>query len=170
MLIWAGLGLGLACREESGVAPRAPEIAAQAHENPAEPEPSAPTALEPAPAPPAPALPDFSLPEWTRLTSRAGKYTVCWRSTPAKIPRNADFELEAWVLRDGQNIGEALLGVSGWMPDHGHGMLRQPKIERREDGAFLVHGMLLHMRGRWQLFFEVLEGSLAETAEFALEI
>jgi hypothetical protein len=104
------------------------------------------------------------------VTSRAGKYLVCWRSLSGSVPRNQDFELEAWVLRDGAPVRDAELAVSAWMPDHGHGMLRQPQAVAREDGSFHVSGMLLHMRGHWQLFFEVLEGSLSETAECALDL
>ena len=115
-------------------------------------------------------LPDFADPSWTRVTSRAGKYLVCWRSLSGSVPRNQDFELEAWVLRDGAPVRDAHLTVSAWMPAHGHGMLRQPQAEAREDGSFRVAGMLLHMRGHWQLFFEVLEGSLSETAECALDL
>lgn len=115
-------------------------------------------------------LPDFTDPAWTRVPSRAGKYLVCWRSLTGSVPRNEDFELEAWVLRDGQPAQEAHLTVSAWMPDHGHGMLRQPRAEARADGSFRVEGMLLHMRGHWQLFFEVLEGHLSETAECALDL
>ena len=115
-------------------------------------------------------LPDFDDASWTRVTSRAGKYLVCWRSLSGSVPRNQDFELEAWVLRDGAPVRDAHLTVSAWMPAHGHGMLRQPQAEAREDGSFRVAGMLLHMRGHWQLFFEVLEGSLSETAECALDL
>ncbi len=126
--------------------------------------------LAPDPPEAAATLPDFSDPTWTRVPSRAGKFLVCWRSLTGSVPRNEDFELEAWVLRDGQPAREAQLTVSAWMPDHGHGMLRQPRAEMRADGSFRVEGMLLHMRGHWQLFFEVLEGNLSETAECALDL
>lgn len=131
-------------------------------------------ASEPGASPPASTavapLPDFADPSWVRVPSRAGKYLVCWRSLAGSVPRNQDFELEAWVLRDGTPVRDAELTVSAWMPDHGHGMLRQPHAEVRSDGSFRVAGMLLHMRGHWQLFFEVLEGSLSETAECALDL
>lgn len=115
-------------------------------------------------------LPDFAESSWTRVPSRAGKYLVCWRTPSGEVPRNEDFELEVWVLRDGAPVSGASLSVSAWMPDHGHGMLRQPRTELRDDGAFRVAGMLLHMRGHWQLRFDVLEGALSETAECALDL
>src|SRR5262249_42017610 len=128
-----------------------------------------------APAAPAPieaasGLPDFADPSWTRVPSRAGKYLVCWRSTSGSVPRNQDFDLEVWVLADGAPVTDAVLSVSGWMPDHGHGMLRAPRARAKGDGSFAVEGMLLHMRGHWQLLFEVLEGSISETAECALDL
>ena len=115
-------------------------------------------------------LPDFTEPSWTRVPSRANKYLVCWRAIGGSVPRNEDFELEVWALKDGQPVQDAVITVSGWMPDHGHGMLRQPSVEARSDGSFRVEGMLLHMRGHWQIFFEVLEGNLSETAECALDL
>jgi hypothetical protein len=140
---------------------------------PAAPEPEAAGSPLPSsaghPTPPA-ALPDFTDPSWTRVTSRGGRYLVCWRALDGRVPRNEDFELEVWVLRDGKSVEDALLSVSAWMPDHGHGMLRQPKAEARADGGFRIPGMLLHMRGHWQVFFEVLEGTLAETAECAVDL
>ena len=56
------------------------------------------------------------------------------------------------------------------MPEHGHGMLRMPRVVTREDGSYRVEGMLLHMRGHWQLRFEVMESGLSETAECALDL
>ena len=43
------------------------------------------------------------------------------------------------------------------MPDHGHGMLRRPEVEDRGDGSYFVRGMLFHMGGFWELFFDVYE-------------
>jgi hypothetical protein len=160
-----------ACRADG----REQDVRARAAEHggaPVHGPPSGPSLPAPAAEPAAslPVLPDFTDAAWTRVPSRGGKYLVCWRSLAGRVPRNEDFELEVWVLRDGMPVRGAYLGVSAWMPDHGHGMLRQPRAEEREDGSYRIAGMLLHMRGRWQLFFEVLEGTLSETAECALDL
>ena len=136
-------------------------------------DPALPVAPATAPAPPAPsaaALPDLADPSWNRVPSRAGTYEVLWRPSTGAVPRNQDFALDVWVLRGGTVAADVTLEVRAWMPDHGHGMLRRPSAQRRADGSFHVEGMLLHMRGHWQLFFELLEGSLAETAECALDL
>ena len=136
-----------------------------------QPAASAP-ALEPAPAPAASAatvLPDFTGPSWNRVPSRAGTYLVCWRSTSGKVPRNEDFELEVWVLRDGAPV-DVELEVRGWMPDHGHGMLRAARTAKHDGGGFRIEGMLLHMRGTWQLQFDVFEGTQSETAESVITL
>lgn len=165
-IVWTGFTLVLAGSCGGPDAPARPVAAPAA---------SAPSPLTEAPPAAAPSsatatLPDLSDPSWNRVQSRAGTYEVLWRSRSGKIPRNEDFELEAWVLRDGAPARDALLEVSAWMPDHGHGMLRRPRAELQSDGSFRVEGMLLHMRGHWQLFFELLEGTLAETAECAVDL
>ncbi|HEX6884298.1 MAG TPA: hypothetical protein VF530_13045 [Planctomycetota bacterium] len=161
--LWMALiGLLAACDGPAqGVAER---VEAQAAEAPAAQDSA--HVSEPA----APVLPDFTAPGWTRVESRAGTYVVHWRTPAGAIPRNADFDLEVWVLRDGAPPAELLLDVNAWMPDHGHGMLRRPRAERQPDGSFRVEGLLLHMRGHWQVFFEMFEGTLAETAECAVEL
>lgn len=160
-------GGGCACRREAP-APIAP-VASAPVPRPTAADPGSADDGLPAPAPEV-ALPDFAEPQWTRVPSRAGQYLVCWRSLTGQVPRNQDFELEVWVLRDGEPVRDALLGVSAWMPDHAHGMLRQVRPEARGDGSFRVEGMLLHMRGHWQLRFDVLEDALSETAECALDL
>lgn len=154
----------------------------------AEPPPAAGPAAQPVPDPlaeagathgteaPEPAAPEPPAPPeptdegWTRRTSRAGTYEVCWRPRTGAIARNEDFTLEVWVLHDGKPVRDAKLAVNAWMPDHGHGMLRAPRTVAHGDGSFEIEGMLLHMRGHWQLFFEVLEGTLSETTECDLDL
>jgi len=141
--------------------------------------PAAPASTDtPAPAPdgertaaPArPALPDLSDPSWTRTPSATGAYLFVWRPEPAPIVRNQDFALELWVLDDGVPCHLTGLGISAWMPEHGHGMLRTVKAEPQADGSYRVENMLLHMRGSWVLVFDLLEGTLSERAEHALEL
>lgn len=107
-------------------------------------------------------------PDWRSLTSPAGDATLAWRPLEGVIPRNQDFALEVRLSgRDGPLAG-APIHVRGWMPEHGHGLIRQPLVLDRGDGTYLVEGVLLHMRGAWQLTFDVLIG--AETRVFTFEL
>jgi hypothetical protein len=156
-------GDGCACRTARERAPAKaahPSGTALSDATKSSPEPS-----DPAPEPPAAALPDFEDPAWRRVPSRAGQYLVCWKPSLDPVPRNQDLELEVWILRDNAPVRGATLAVSGWMPDHGHGMMRGLRPEARADGSFRVEGVLFHMRGHWLLRFDVLEGALSESAE-----
>lgn len=107
-------------------------------------------------------------------TSRGGKYTIQWRPVGGEVPKNEHFELEVRLYK---NVGDELvplpdarLAVSGWMPDHGHGMIRQPQAVDQGDGSYLVRGMLFHMGGHWQLFFDVIEDGLSERTDFEVDL
>lgn len=166
-------GEGCACRPEGKAVPAGPDGESGSARTAPEPGAGSPGPSAAAPEAeifPAPAAPEPTDESWTRSTSRAGTYEVCWRARGGTIARNEDFTLEVRVLRGGKPVPDAKLSVSAWMPDHGHGMLRAPRTVGHGDGSFEIEGMLLHMRGHWQLFFEVLEGTLSETAEFDLHM
>ncbi len=128
---------------------------------------AAPTRVEPveAPRPPAPA------PAWAqhaRIESNAGAYVVHVDPPPSALPDNEAFELRVWVARadaPSELARNVALAVDASMPEHGHGMNRTPKITRSESGEFLVQGMLFHMTGRWELYFDVTSGALTERAQ-----
>ncbi|MEQ1895722.1 MAG: hypothetical protein ABL998_24545 [Planctomycetota bacterium] len=161
--LWFGESALCSCGGPS--APAAPPS------TPAEPPAAMAAAAALATAPEAPAaVPDFSDPSWTRTPSATGTYLFVWRTEPAPIPRNQDFALELWVLADGQPKQLTSLGVTAWMPEHGHGMLRQVQPEARADGSYHVDNLLLHMRGHWLLVFDALDGNLSERGEHALEL
>ena len=62
------------------------------------------------------------------------------------------------------------LQVSGYMPAHNHGLIQLPLVEEQGEGRYLVEGLLLHMRGDWQLRFQVLAGRDTESFTFELEL
>ncbi len=108
-------------------------------------------------------------PAWRVATSRAGMFTAEWRPVPAPIPVNEPFELEVRLYEGAETkvpIEDAEVFINAWMPDHGHGMLREPRSEARGDGTYRVKGMLLHMDGFWQLFIDVVRDGISERAEF----
>ena len=101
---------------------------------------------------------------FTGLTQR-GVFLVEVRTSPDPIPLNEPFEL-AVVLRSGADSAPALPGrtllVEGWMPGHGHGMLRQSQVDDLGDGRYRVRGMLFHMPGTWELRVKVIETRIEE--------
>ncbi len=48
-----------------------------------------------------------------------------------------------------------LLGVDAVMPAHRHGMNYKPSVTSAGPGRWRVEGLLWHMRGRWDLAFEL---------------
>ncbi len=60
---------------------------------------------------------------------------------------------------------DVALEVDAAMPEHRHGMIRKPVITPTGDGTFRVDGMLLHMAGRWEVYFDVTRRGVTERAE-----
>ncbi len=135
--------------------------------------------LEPAVQPPRrPSVEPVEAPgegsDFRTATSAAGRYTVRWRPVGGEVPNNRHFELDVWLYRGTEELeplSGARLYVSGWMPDHGHGLVVSPKASEQEPGHYLVRGMLLHMGGFWQVFFDVIDANgISERAAFELEL
>jgi hypothetical protein len=51
------------------------------------------------------------------------------------------------------------------MPHHGHGMNVAPTVKRTRPGEFRVDGMLFHMPGYWELYFDLVQGGTLERAQ-----
>jgi len=142
---------------------------------------SAPPSPPPEPAPlPAPAAPPPAAaahldlpPGWTqretrRATTLEGRFVVWWVSEPDPIPFNQPFHLHVWAARAGTPdvpLTDATLEISATMPEHGHGMNRVPRVDSRPDGGFHAEGLLFHMPGRWELYFDVTRGAVTERAQ-----
>ncbi len=171
----------VSCRSEDPVAPAAGARAHPVDPIPAPaPEPAppptvvdatagtpTPAAVEP-PTPPAEATPEHG--GWTVGASDDGRFEVAWRATGGAVPRNEPFEMEVLVRRGGDPVEGATVKVRGWMPDHGHGMVREPLVREVGGGRYHVEGMLLHMRGEWDLLIDVTKDGVADTARSALEL
>jgi hypothetical protein len=101
-----------------------------------------------------------------------GTYRIAYRPDPSTMPEGEVFSLEVLVLRGGSEraVPGAMIEVDARMPDHGHGMITVPRVERTGDGHFLVDGMLFQMPGLWELTVDVVEDGVAERATFAIEL
>lgn len=109
---------------------------------------------------------DFS--DW--YVKEGESITVAWKPSGGTVPRNESFDMDVRLLRNNQPCSGARIVVSGWMPDHGHGMVRIPQITEEGDGCYRVTDMLLHMRGHWDLVFEVHAGTANDTVRFMLDL
>lgn len=117
----------------------------------------------------APATP-VDLAGWNVLSGGSGVFELAWRSATGAMPRNQDFQLDLLLLKAGAPLPGARISVSGWMPDHGHGMVRAPIVTEQGDGHYQVEGMLLHMRGRWDVSFEIAAEDLTDTLSYTVEL
>ena len=116
--------------------------------------------------------------EWSGCRSNAGTYWIEWRPLgeavqAGELPLNEDFSLELRLFDDATRAlrPEAVeLDVSARMPTHGHGMKQDTHVECLPDGSLLVSGMLLHMTGPWELYFDIRRGAYTERAQVAYEL
>ena len=66
--------------------------------------------------------------------------------------------------------GDIELSVDAAMPEHGHGMNRVPSVAALGDGRFRAEGLLFHMPGRWEIYFDVTRGAITERAQADVEL
>lgn len=107
-----------------------------------------------------------STPGAQTLTSAAGTYEVTFVTTPSSIPMNESFEVRGCVRTvNGQSASKVALMVDAAMPEHQHGMNTKPRVEVSADNCFHVDGMLFHMPGRWELYFDITQDGITERAQ-----
>lgn len=107
------------------------------------------------------------------IASNGGTYYVAFSPRPADMPLNEMFSLRVEVLDAARRplpAGEVELRVDAAMPGHGHGMVTRPQVTANADGTFTADGMLLHMPGSWELYFDVQRDGIAERAQVAVEL
>ena len=89
-------------------------------------------------------------------------------SAPNPYPVNELFGLVATV-EEGcdppRRPVDVRLRVDAAMPDHRHGMNTEAVVTSTGAGRFVVDGLLLHMPGRWELYFDVTDGAVTERAQ-----
>ena len=108
--------------------------------------------------------------EPVELVSNDGAYRVRYAMEPAELEVRELFELRVEVTRTDGAAGQLELAVDARMPEHGHGMNREPLVRSEGAGEFLVSNLLFHMPGLWELYFDVTEGALTERAQVSLEL
>ncbi|MCH2132183.1 MAG: hypothetical protein MK116_00385 [Phycisphaerales bacterium] len=107
------------------------------------------------------------------VASNDGSFTVYWVPKPDPIPLNQFFQIEIQVLDIAANPitpEDATLKVDAGMPQHGHGMNHVARVVPQEDGTWLAEGLLMHMPGDWQLYFDLEQDGVSRRAQTPLVV
>jgi NHL repeat len=101
------------------------------------------------------------------VCSNGGRYRVRVLA-PEPFPANQMFALTAEV-EEGcdapRRPAAAHLRVDGGMPAHRHGMNTEPVVTPLGGGRYEVKGLLLHMLGHWELYFDLTDAGVTERAQ-----
>ena len=118
-------------------------------------------------APPASPQPT---PRVLEVESNDGTYLVSYRIVPEDFEVGDLFGVEVEVRRaDGEPV-TASLAVDARMPEHGHGMNREPLVEAGGEGRFSATNLMFHMPGYWELYLDLTRGAVTERAQAPLEL
>lgn len=98
----------------------------------------------------------------TPRTIESSRYTVAYTTAPSRIVVGEHFVVDFAVCpRDGVPPPGAVR-VDANMPEHRHGMNYRAGVVATRPGQYRAEGLLFHMRGRWDLTFDIVEGSRTE--------
>lgn len=90
------------------------------------------------------------------------RFVLAWRTDPPAIRVGEPFAVELAVCRRSGAAGPEALAVDAHMPAHRHGMNYAPALRRTAPGRYRADGLLLHMPGEWELWFDLGAGGDAE--------
>lgn len=62
------------------------------------------------------------------------------------------------------------LRADAGMPEHGHGLLRRPRVEAHGPGRFSLENLYLHMPGTWRVYLDLGRDGIFERVELVLEV
>lgn len=106
----------------------------------------------------------------TRQASRRQLYRaeIIERSEPVELN-----EFQEWTVRvqqaDGTPVAGAVLGISGSMPQHGHGMASQPQASAGAvAGEYRIKGLQFSMPGWWEVNLYISKDRVDDTVTFNL--
>ena len=111
---------------------------------------------------------------------QSADYVVAYRAQPAKIEVGKHFALDIVACTKGGAPAPARVAVDAFMPEHGHGMnykavvnarAKPPDARRAAETHFRAEGLMLHMPGRWDLYFDLqgADGTQRLTRSITLE-
>lgn len=108
----------------------------------------------------------------TTRASDGGLFRVTY--TPALEPIAIN-ELHQWTLHvetpEGAPVDDAVIAVSGGMPEHNHGMPTEPQVtEALGNGDYRVEGMQFQMGGWWTITFVIDAAGQQDSVTFNLKL
>lgn len=101
-----------------------------------------------------------------------GHFRVQYTSSLDPVPIN---RMHEWTLHvetaAGDPVEEAEITIDGGMPAHDHGLPTEPRVtEYLGGGDYRVQGLRFHMRGAWQVTFEIRHGDVRDRVTFDLAL
>lgn len=68
--------------------------------------------------------------------------------------------------RNDRDVVGAVVTVTPWMPEMGHGVFEKPVITEKGGGLYTVENIILIMSGHWELRVDVKSGAMEDSAVF----
>jgi hypothetical protein len=115
-----------------------------------------------------PQVPDAPASAPLRVVSNDETWLVVYRLRPPSIPLNEPFAVEVTIFDQRRNqaqVSDLTLHVDAAMPEHRHGMNVVAEVWKNNDGSYTATGLVFHMPGRWELYFDITEGLVTERAQ-----
>lgn len=97
-------------------------------------------------------------------------YVVAFRTAPDPIEVGTHFSLDFAVCPRSGTAKARTVRVDARMPEHQHGMNYRPVVVARASGAYHADGLMFHMPGRWELYFDIVTGGSSERLATTLEL
>jgi len=105
-----------------------------------------------------------AVPQGALVNSAHGIFRASYSSSIQPIAINT---LHTWTLRltdaDGRPVPDAVIGVSGDMPGHGHGLPTSPLARAVGGGEYVIEGMQFQMNGDWYVELRIQAGGREDT-------
>ncbi len=108
--------------------------------------------------------------EATVSLSDGGSFRVRYSTEHKTIPLNVHFGISVSVEPINETKNSITIEVSADMPSHGHGINTAPSVQDLGNGTFQVDGILLHMKGKWELYVDIIDGPIRERASFPITL
>ncbi len=107
------------------------------------------------------------------VTAESANYLVAFRTQPPRIAVGKHFSVEFETCVKGDAPAFTGVAVDAFMPEHGHGMnyraVVKPAAGAKPPNAptiarYRADGLMFHMPGRWDFYFDVRSASGTERA------